>query len=131
MFLIGIAGFGLTSLIIGFSTPVVLIIALRAAQGIFGGFLTTNALSLLRVNFPERRLPAAIGIFNSVQGLSIAAGPVVGGVLVQNFGWRWTMFVNVPIAVVCLVVGIILLREVRIASTARFDYAEPSSSSAA
>ncbi len=123
VFLIGIAGFGLTSLIIGFSTPVVLIIALRAAQGIFGGFLTTNALSLLRVNFPERRLPAAIGIFNSVQGLSIAAGPVVGGVLVQNFGWRWTMFVNVPIAVVCLVVGIILLREVRIASTARFDYA--------
>lgn len=123
VFLIGIAGFGLVSLIIGFSIPVVLIIALRAVQGVFGGFLTTNALSLLRVNFPERRLPAAIGIFNSVQGLSIAAGPVIGGVLVQNFGWRSTMFINVPIAVVCLIVGGILLREVRIPTSARFDYA--------
>lgn len=131
VFLIGIAGFGLTSLIIGFSTPVVLIIALRAAQGIFGGFLTTNALSLLRVNFPERRLPAAIGIFNSVQGLSIAAGPVVGGVLVQNFGWRWTMFVNVPIAVVCLVVGSSCCAKCASPAPPDSTTPEPSSSSAA
>lgn len=123
IFLIGIAGFGLASLLLGLSTPVVLIIALRAVQGIFGGFLTTNALSLLRANFPEHRIPTAIGIFNSVQGLSIAAGPILGGLIVQSLGWRWTMFVNVPIAVVCLVLGMILLREVKIPTTARFDYA--------
>jgi MFS family permease len=76
IFLLGIAGFGLASLLIGLSTPVVLIISLRAVQGIFGGFLTTNAISLLRANFPQHRLPTAIGIFNSVQGLSIATGPI-------------------------------------------------------
>lgn len=123
LFLIGIAGFGLASLAIGLATPVVLIVVLRAVQGVFGGFLTTNALSLLRVNVPERRLPTAIGIFNSVQGLSIAAGPILGGLIVQYLGWRWTMFVNVPIAVLCLILGLILLREVKIPTAARFDYA--------
>ena len=123
IFLLGIVGFGLSSLLTGLSTPVVLIIALRAIQGIFGGFLTTNALSLLRANFPETRLPAAIGIFNSVQGLSIAAGPILGGLIVHSLGWRWTMFVNVPIAVLCLALGVVLLREVKIPTTARFDYA--------
>ena len=122
IFIIGIAGFGLSSLLTGFSTPVVLVILLRAVQGIFGGFLTTNALSLLRANFPEPRLPTAIGIFNSVQGLSIAAGPILGGLIVHSLGWRWTMFVNVPIAVLCLVLGVVLLREVKIPTTARFDY---------
>jgi MFS family permease len=122
IFLIGIAGFGLASLLIGVSTPVVFIIVLRAVQGVFGGFLTTSALSLLRANFPEHRLPTAIGIFNSVQGLSIAAGPILGGLIVQNLGWRWTMFINVPIAVVCLTLGLVLLREVQIPATARFDY---------
>ncbi|MFE4952383.1 MFS transporter [Leifsonia sp. NPDC056665] len=123
IFLVGIIGFGLASLLIGFATPVVLIVALRAVQGVFGGFLTTNALSLLRVNFPERRLPTAIGIFNSVQGLSIAVGPIIGGLIVQYLGWRWTMFVNLPIAVLCLILGLVLLREVRIPTSARFDYA--------
>lgn len=123
IFLLGIAGFGLTSLLIGLSTPVALIVGLRVAQGIFGGFLTTNALSLLRANIPEPRLPGAIGLFNSVQGLSIAAGPIVGGAIVQAGGWRWTMFLNVPIAVVCLIVGAIALREVRIRTAARFDIA--------
>lgn len=123
IFLLGIAGFGATSLLTGFATPVPIIIMLRAAQGAFGGFLTTNALSLLRANFPEHRLPTAIGVFNSVQGLSIAAGPLLGGVLVQDLGWRWTMFINVPIAALCLVLGLVLLREVKIPTTARFDYA--------
>lgn len=123
IFLLGIAGFGLTSLAIGLSAPVILIIVLRAAQGVFGGFLTTNALALLRANFPERRLPTAIGIFNSVQGLAIAAGPILGGIIVQNLGWRWTMFVNVPVAALCLILGLALLREVKVASAGRFDYA--------
>ncbi|PYY48098.1 DHA2 family efflux MFS transporter permease subunit [Curtobacterium sp. MCBD17_023] len=123
IFLIGIGGFGLTSLLIGFSTPLGLIIGLRVAQGVFGGFLTTNALSLLRANVPEQRLPGAVGIFNSVQGLSIAAGPIVGGLIVQAGGWRWTMFLNVPIALICLIVGAVVLREVRIQTTARFDIA--------
>lgn len=123
IFIIGIAGFGLSSLLTGLSTPVVLIIVLRAIQGVFGGFLTTNALSLLRANVPAARLPTAIGIFNSVQGLSIAAGPILGGLIVHSLGWRWTMFFNVPIAVLCLVLGMVLLREVKIPTTARFDYA--------
>ncbi|MBZ4487882.1 MFS transporter [Microbacterium sp. cx-55] len=123
IFLIGIAGFGLTSLLIGLSSPIALIVGLRVAQGVFGGFLTTNALSLLRANVPEPRLPGAIGLFNSVQGLSIAAGPIVGGAIVQAGGWRWTMFLNVPVAVVCLIVGSVALREVRIRTAARFDIA--------
>lgn len=123
IFLIGIAGFGLASALIGLSSSIGLIIGLRIIQGIFGGFLTTNALSLLRGNVPEDRLPGAIGIFNSVQGLAIAAGPIVGGAIVQFGGWRWTMFINVPIAVVCLIVGFVALREMRVAAAGRFDLA--------
>ncbi|MEH1016254.1 MFS transporter [Micromonospora sp. CPCC 206060] len=121
IFLLGIGGFGLTSLLIGLSTPVALIVALRVAQGVSGGLLTTNALSLLRVSVTEERLPSAIGIFNSVQGLSIAAGPVLGGVIVQALGWRWTMFINVPVAVLCLILGAAALGEVRLRTAERFD----------
>ena len=69
---------------------------------------TTNALSLLRANVPEPRLPTAIGIFNSVQGCRSLPGRSCGGLIVQSLGWRWTMFVNVPIAVLCLVLGVLL-----------------------
>jgi EmrB/QacA subfamily drug resistance transporter len=123
IFLLGIAGFGLTSLLVGISTPVPLLIGLRVAQGVFGGFLTTNALSLLRASVPEPRLPAAIGIFNSVQGLSIAAGPVLGGAVVEAGGWRWTMYLNVPLALACLLLGRRALREVRLQRSAGFDLA--------
>lgn len=121
VFLIGIAGFGLTSLAIGLAHPIPAIVGLRLAQGIFGGFLTTNALSLLRVSVPADQLPTAIGVVNSVQGLSIAAGPIIGGAIVQSSGWRWTMFLNVPIAAACLLLGIMLLSEVRVSARPPFD----------
>ena len=75
------------------------------------------------MSVPEPRLPSAVGVFNAVQGLSIAAGPVLGGVIVQELGWRWTMFVNVPVAVACLLLGMIALREVRVPTASRFDVA--------
>ena len=81
-FLIGIAGFALTSAAIGLSNGVAMVIAFRVLQGLFGALLQPAALGLLRATFPAEKLNMAIGIWGAVIGASTAAGPIVGGLLV-------------------------------------------------
>ncbi|QWF82549.1 MFS transporter [Amycolatopsis sp. CA-230715] len=121
VFLVGVAGFGLASMVIGFSGSVELVLVARGAQGFFGGLVMTNSLALLRATFPAERLPAAVSVFGALAASSIAAGPIVGGVVVDRLGWRWAFFVNAPIAVACLVLGRRVLRAPRPDHPPAFD----------
>src|ERR1700761_4769508 len=115
VFLIGVVGFGLSSAAIGLSGDIAgnlgLIIAFRVLLGIFGAMLQPTALALLRNTFPAHRLNAAIGIWGAVLGASTAAGPIVGGLLVQHINWEACFYVTVPVGVVALVVGTLVLKE--------------------
>lgn len=88
-----------------------LVIAFRAAQGVFGAMLQPTALALLRKNFPAGKLNAAIGIWGAVIGASTAAGPIVGGLLVQHVGWEACFYVNIPVGLIALAVSLLVLRE--------------------
>ncbi|MFC4589275.1 DHA2 family efflux MFS transporter permease subunit [Sphaerisporangium corydalis] len=121
VFLVGIAGFALTSLAIGLTSSIGVLIALRVLQGLFGALLQPAALALLRAAFPAERLNMAIGIWGAAIGLSSAAGPIVGGVLVENVSWQSVFFINVPVGVVALIVGLWVIKESRAESLSRID----------
>jgi MFS family permease len=115
VFLTGIAGFGLSSAAIGLSGTIAgsigLVITFRVLQGVFGAMLQPCAPALLRENFPEDKLNAAIGIWGAVIGASTAAGPIVGGLLVEHISWESCFYVNVPVGVVAFAMSLLVLRE--------------------
>ncbi|MFJ3924198.1 MFS transporter [Streptomyces sp. NPDC090022] len=121
-FLIGIAGFAVSSAAIGFSTSVELVIGFRVAQGLFGALLMPAALGLLRATFPAEKLNMAIGIWGMVIGASTAAGPIVGGLLVEHVNWQSVFFINIPVGVIALVFGLVILLDHRAENAPRsFD----------
>ncbi|KUF20059.1 MFS transporter [Streptomyces silvensis] len=121
-FLIGVVGFGLASGAIGMSGSVSLVIAFRVLQGLFGALLMPAALGLLRATFPAEKLNMAIGIWGMVIGASTAGGPILGGVLVEHVNWQSVFFINVPVGVVALVLGVLILKDHRARNAPRsFD----------
>jgi len=115
VFLTGVTGFALTSAAIGLSGTIAssigLVIAFRALQGVFGAMLQPTALALLRETFPVEKLNKAIGVWGAVIGASTAAGPIVGGLLVQHIGWESCFYVNVPVGAAALIMSLLVLRE--------------------
>ncbi|WUS95391.1 MFS transporter [Streptomyces sp. NBC_00708] len=95
---VGALGFGAASAGIGLAPGIGWVIALRAAQGVFGALLQPATLALLRLVYPADRLGAAVALRTSAIGVAAAAGPVLGGVLVTHWGWRAVFLINIPAA---------------------------------
>uniref|UniRef100_A0AAU2V748 MFS transporter n=1 Tax=Streptomyces sp. NBC_00003 TaxID=2903608 RepID=A0AAU2V748_9ACTN len=124
IFLIGVVGFTATSVAIGLSTQLGWVVALRVFQGAFGALMQPATLGLLRSAFPADRLNMPIAVRSAVIAASTAAGPVVGGLIVQKADWSWVFFLNVPLGVVVLCLGLSVLRGGRADGTrGRFDLA--------
>ncbi|MFE9929948.1 MFS transporter [Streptomyces sp. NPDC005533] len=113
VFLVGAAGFTATSVAIGASGSLGWVIGLRVLQGVFGALMQPATLGLLRTAFPAERLNMPIAVRSSVIAASTAAGPVVGGLLVEHASWGWVFFLNVPLGAVALALGVLVLRDTR------------------
>ncbi|NUU25847.1 MAG: MFS transporter [Streptomycetaceae bacterium] len=113
IFLVGAIGFVLTSVAIGVTGNITALIGLRVLQGLFGAMLQPTALGLLRSSFPPAKLNMAIGIWGAAISAASAAGPIVGGLLVQHIGWESVFFVNAPLGAVAIVVGLLVLSDTR------------------
>jgi EmrB/QacA subfamily drug resistance transporter len=121
-FLIGVVGFATASGAIGFSSSIALVVTFRVFQGLFGALLMPAALGLLRATFPAEKLNMAIGIWGMVIGASTAGGPILGGLLVQHVSWQSVFFINVPVGVIALVLGLMILLDHRAENAPRsFD----------
>ena len=98
IFLSGVTGFTLVSLIIGITDSASLILPLRALQGLFAAFMSPAALSLVLTLFPHNpERTRALSIWGAVSAGGATAGILLGGVLTQYLNWRWNFFVNVPV----------------------------------
>ncbi|MFF9284630.1 MFS transporter [Streptomyces griseosporeus] len=121
-FLIGVVGFAASSGAIGLSDSIALVVTFRVFQGLFGALLMPAALGLLRATFPADKLNMAIGIWGMVIGASTAGGPILGGVLVERVSWQSVFFINVPVGVLALVLGVWILLDHRAENAPRsFD----------
>jgi len=121
-FLIGVVGFATASGAIGLSSSIALVVTFRVLQGLFGALLMPAALGLLRATFPAEKLNMAIGIWGMVIGASTAGGPILGGLLVQHVSWQSVFFINVPVGVLALVLGLLILTDHRAENAPRsFD----------
>ncbi|MCG3039955.1 MFS transporter [Streptomyces sp. S1A] len=121
-FLVGIVGFAATSGAIGLSEGVTMVIAFRVLQGLFGALLMPAALGLLRATFPAEKLNMAIGIWGAVIGASTAAGPIVGGLLVEHVNWESVFFINVPVGLLAVLLCLAILVDHRAENAPRsFD----------
>jgi len=121
-FLIGVVGFAAASGAIGLSDSIGLVVTFRVFQGLFGALLMPAALGLLRATFPAEKLNMAIGIWGMVIGASTAGGPILGGVLVQHVSWQSVFFINVPVGLIALLLGVLILRDHRAENAPRsFD----------
>ena len=122
-FLTGIALFSVSSLVGGLATSGWMLLAARAAQGIGGALAAPAALALLTVVFPEgAQRVRAIGLFTTVSAAGAATGLVAGGLLTEWASWRWVMFVNVPVGLAVLAIGLSVLSETE-RRHGRFDFA--------
>ena len=121
VFLIGVAGFELSSVGVAVSGSVSGAIAMRTVQGLFGALLLPNTIALLRAAFPEEELNRAVGIWSSSSAAAIAGGPVIGGLLVEDVNWQSVFLINVPVAIATVICGLAVMPESRESVRQRFD----------
>ncbi|GLW68954.1 MFS transporter [Kitasatospora phosalacinea] len=97
--LAGVLGFGASSAGVALAPTVGWVVGLRVAQGVFGALLQPGTLALLRLCCPPERLGRAVAVRTGAIAVAAGAGPLLGGALVDGFGWRAVFWINVPVAV--------------------------------
>ena len=121
---IGLAGFAAASALGGAAQNVPMLLSSRALQGVFGAILAPSALSLLALTFrnPSERAKA-IGIFGAVSAGGSALGLILGGALTEYLDWRFTFYVNVPIAILGILGARAFVRaDMKSSNPVRFDF---------
>ncbi|HEX9032610.1 MAG TPA: MFS transporter, partial [Streptosporangiaceae bacterium] len=122
MLIIGMAMFGLASLVSSYAqTPAELILA-RAAMGLGGAAVMPQTLSIITNIFDPDERPRAIGIWASAVGVAIAIGPLTGGLLLDHFWWGSVFLINVPLTAVGIAAIVLLVPESKSPSPGRIDY---------
>ncbi|WP_438319530.1 MFS transporter (plasmid) [Streptomyces sp. HUAS TT3] len=122
VFRCGLVVFGVASVVCALAPSLGFLVAARAVQGVGASMLSPVALAIVVNAMPDPRERArAIGVWASVFGLSMAAGPVTGGALVEAFGWRSVFWINVPVIAAALVLVAVFVPESRGERARRVD----------
>lgn len=103
-FVLGIAVFTLASVACGLATGATMLMAARVVQGLGGALLVPSSLAIISAAFDEHERGRAIGTWAAFSALTTALGPVLGGWVVDALSWRVIFFINVPLALVTLVI---------------------------
>ena len=121
-FLLGLIGFAFASALGGLAQDSAMLFGARALQGAFAAIMAPSALSLLTTTFVEPRERArAFGVYGAIAGGGAAIGLVLGGTLTQFASWRWTLLINVPIALFAAIGASRVVRESRSEIRSRYD----------
>jgi EmrB/QacA subfamily drug resistance transporter len=101
IYLIGLWGFTVVSLLCAFAPSSATLIAARIAQGMFGALLVPGALAIINTNFPREQRGKAIGRWSAWLAAIIPIGPVIGGYIIRVASWRWIFIINLPLGLIC------------------------------
>lgn len=122
VFVIGVAVFAAASIACAVSPNAAALIAARALQGIGAALLTPASLAILGAVFDDHERGQAIGAWAGIGALTVAAGPVLGGWLVDTLSWRAIFFINVPLALAAILLAIKTVPESRDEQAGRIDW---------
>lgn len=121
LYLLALAGFTIGSALCGLSWNLPMLIFFRVLQGATGAFMSPLAITLLWTEFPPNERGTAMGALGVPILLAPAFGPTIGGYIVTYLGWQLIFFINVPIGIIGILLGIVFLREGRVEARAPFD----------
>ncbi|MEU4925593.1 MFS transporter [Streptomyces yokosukanensis] len=122
VFMAGLVVFSVGSLLCSLAPSLSLLIVFRMVQAIGGSMLNPVAMSIITNTFPDARERArAIGVWGAVVGISMAAGPLVGGLLVQSVSWRSIFWINLPVGLAALLLTLRFVPESRAPKARRPD----------
>jgi EmrB/QacA subfamily drug resistance transporter len=122
MFIVGLIGFAAASALGGLSVNAGMLFAARGLQGVFAALLAPAALSLISVTFTDSKERAkAFGVYGALSGAGAAIGLVLGGILTEYTSWHWTLWVNVPIAILAVFLGLAYVKESRATGDTKYD----------
>ncbi|GGL40621.1 DHA2 family efflux MFS transporter permease subunit [Planomonospora parontospora] len=113
LFVTGVGLFTLSSALCAMSGTIETLIAARALQGVGGGIAIALALAVIADATPPQERGAAFGVWGAISGVAVAAGPLVGGLIIQGFAWQWIFWLNVPVGVVLIVMSLMKIAETR------------------
>lgn len=108
--MVSIAIFAVTSLVCGMSNGMNMLIVFRGLQGIGGGGLMSISMIIIADVIPIRQRGQYMGILGAVFSFSTVIGPLVGGVFTDELSWRWAFYINIPLAVIALVIIFFFVR---------------------
>jgi DHA2 family multidrug resistance protein len=103
LLLIGVAGFTAASLLCGLSTSLPMMVGFRILQGVFGATLAPLAQAIMMDVTPREKMGQSMAIFGLGVMVAPIVGPTLGGVLTENFDWRWVFLVNLPVGILAFV----------------------------
>jgi EmrB/QacA subfamily drug resistance transporter len=122
VFQIGLVVFTLGSLLCSLAWSVTALVVFRGVQALGGSMLNPVALSIVSNTFTEPRARArAMGVWGAVFGISLALGPVIGGLLVSDVSWRAIFWINIPIGAAAIILTQLFVPESRAGTARRFD----------
>lgn len=110
LFITGVAIFTASSIVCGVAQDATMLNIARAFQGIGSGLLNPQAVGMIQQHFRGPERGRAFGFFGAAVGVSVAIGPVLGGLLIKIFGvehgWRWVFFVNLPVGIAAILLAL-------------------------
>ena len=117
----GLIIFTVGSAICGASVSLGMLIAARALQGLGGAFIMAISPAMLTSAFPARERGRALGMNAVIVALGVSVGPTLGGIITENFSWRWIFYVNIPFGIIGIIATLRVLRESASRGEGRFD----------
>src|SRR5213596_601645 len=122
VFVVGVSLFALVSAWCGFAADIRQLIAARAVQGLGAALLVPGSLAIISSSFPENERGRAIGTWSGFSAITTAIGPVIGGWLIEHVSWRAVFFINMPIALLVILISLWRVPESSDAESAGLDW---------
>jgi EmrB/QacA subfamily drug resistance transporter len=122
VFVIGLSIFSMGSLLCSLAPSLELLVVFRMLQAVGGSMLNPVAMSIITNTFTDPRERAqAVGVWGAVVGVSMALGPLLGGILVSSAGWQSIFWINIPVGITAIVLALRYIPESRAPRARRFD----------
>jgi EmrB/QacA subfamily drug resistance transporter len=119
-FLGAVVLFTIASMLCGVAPSVGFLVAARMLQAVGAAALVPSSLALILQTFPRSKVPLAVSIWSAVGAVAGTVGPTLGAVVIQHLGWRWAFYINLPVGVFSLLLGMRVLPEGRERNPGRF-----------